>query len=523
MKKIKTIFLVALFAGCTVLPLISCGGNSGSSTGQSFYDRRDKLSKKFLEEGIELYKEVAGYAINNNESNHYVKKWLTPIRFSCAGQVPEDSRAALENLVEYLNTVPGMPKVTLNTNINDAANCTMLFNDLSILQQMLFDEEYTKPFGFYIWWKSEPDYEIYWSHLGIALDKLDEKQLKNLQAYVMQTFVGMLGFLPHSNNHAKSIFQDDLSKVKKLSDLDKLVLEMHYRPEIKPGMNIDRAVEILEYLYLGKGSYNPADDENVVTNTWGEQEKRQEAKEAENCRQRWASFGVDINTKGPRQTFYERRHQIDKEFFELGLKYYEQVAGYGEFESDYDGIIKKWGNTPVNIYVDDSGFADVDKETQDYLYKTLDRLLMQLNSLGSMPKITYSKDKTQVYQIKLVFDTLADIQKKVQNARWSEWGIFSYFWDPSYQINRAEIGVSTDVTTKITAAHLLQEELIQSFGLVNDTYDYADSMFQQKWGYIQYPGEIDWLLIEFHYRPEIKPGMQMTEALKILRKLYIED
>lgn len=516
MKKIKKCFPLVLFLISIVLSFTSCTNDT-----RTFYERRAQLDKKFLEEGIELYKEVAGYAVKDNEANHYVKKWLSPIRFRYEGAVSEKNKAAMEELVTYLNTVPGMPKITITNELGAAANCKIMFNDLSILQEQLFDEKYNKATGFYMWWKGEPGYEIYWSHLGFAVDLMKDK--KNQEASVKQNLIGILGFLAHSNNHRNSIFQDDLSKVKKLSKLDKLVLEMHYRPEIKPGMDIDRAVEILEYLYLDKGTYNPDDDIKVAADSWTDKDKEQEAKEVKNCQNRWTSYGVKLNTEGPRKTFYEQRKQIDKEFFERGLKYYEQVAGYGEFDSTYDGIIKKWGNNPVHIYVDESGFADVDPKMKAYLYKTLDRVLMQLNSLGSLPKITYSNDKAQAYQIKLVFDTLADIQKKVENARWSEWGIFSYFWDPSFQINRAEIGISTDVTTPITAAHLLQEELIQSFGLVNDSYDYADSVFQQKWGYIQYPGELDWLLIEFHYRPEIKAGMQMTEALKILRKLYIEN
>ena len=65
------------------------------------------------------------------------------------------------------------------------------------------------------------------------------------------------------------------------------------------------------------------------------------------------------------------------------------------------------------------------------------------------------------------------------------------------------------------------EELCQSLGLLNDTYDYPESIFYQYHTETDWPTSLDWAIIELLYRTEIRPGMDesavRTAAADIVR------
>ena len=54
---------------------------------------------------------------------------------------------------------------------------------------------------------------------------------------------------------------------------------------------------------------------------------------------------------------------------------------------------------------------------------------------------------------------------------------------------------------------VIVEELCQGLGLLNDTYDYPESIFYQYHTDTSWPTTLDWALIQLLYRSEITPGM----------------
>ncbi len=217
-----------------------------------------------------------------------------------------------------------------------------------------------------------------------------------------------------------------------------------------------------------------------------------------------------------RETFYDRREEINPEFFIAGLQYYEEIAGFGEFTSDYDGYVKKWAD-PI--------FVAVNGEYTEEDMATIERVASQLNSLGLLPEITIQEAEDEQTTTYMDFAPLPDLVDKYEWARSDNWGMFMIRWygqPQEYQLFDALIYIATDVTNQEERNHLIQEEFIQSFGLMNDSYRYEESIFQQRWTTYQHPMEIDWLLIEMHSRPEITPGMEIDEALQILADLYLD-
>lgn len=487
---------------------------------QPFFDRKDEIDPAFFEAGIEYYKKVAGYELRDQEMNYYIKKWTSPIRVAIEDRRgnADVKKAYLEQMqafVDQLNSLACLPEISIYAKGDGPANVRLLV----ATQKYLADVEFkglNKPAAYYVNWTGDPPYRLYAATTGVAFDKVSSDE--ELLTFSCQALIQALGFMSQAPDYQDSILNSDIPTSASLSELDWLILEMHYRPELKPGMDFDRAVEILENLYLGEADYDPAKEPLSKAEEQTAQMMEDEAAAVQKLQEKWESMGIDINEEGPRQTFYERRKDIDPKFFELGLEYYEIVAGHGEFDSSYDGYVKKW-DSPVKVYL------EFENEPNEKLVATMDRVVMQLNSLGLLPEISYSDDPESDYNVHILVSALDELVYLMPTAPPGNWGFFLYNWtnNPKYQIVSADIGIADDVNKDYHMVHLLQEEFIQALGLVNDGELYADSIFNQAWGHIQYPGELDWLLIEMHYRPEITPGMPMDEALDILRELYLAD
>lgn len=57
------------------------------------------------------------------------------------------------------------------------------------------------------------------------------------------------------------------------------------------------------------------------------------------------------------------------------------------------------------------------------------------------------------------------------------WGYFYGFWNSKHELKKAYILIATDILQGDQLKHFLLEEIIQSFGLMNDSRTYIDSIF----------------------------------------------
>ena len=98
-------------------------------------------------------------------------------------------------------------------------------------------------------------------------------------------------------------------------------------------------------------------------------------------------------------------------------------------------------------------------------------------------------------------------------------GYVTVSWSNS-NITSGSIYYSTDISQELRSA-VIVEELCQSLGLLNDTYDYPESIFYQYHTETDWPTSLDWAIIELLYRTEIRPGMDesavRTAAADIVR------
>ncbi len=219
----------------------------------------------------------------------------------------------------------------------------------------------------------------------------------------------------------------------------------------------------------------------------------------------------DILKNGPA---IDRLEQFDPKFIEDGLEYFTQIAGGNEFDPSMEFILRKRDPNSV-IKIQMLG------DPQEDDYAVMNKMLPVVSKLTGL-QFEYTENANET-NMAVHIVPLKDFQGifgdyYVEN----NWGFINYFWDEEEVINDARMAVSNDYPNRREMNHLIQEEFIQGLGLPNDSYWYSDSLFQQDWTDVQEPAPIDWLLLEFVYRPELVAGMPVEEAQQILRTLYLK-
>ena len=218
----------------------------------------------------------------------------------------------------------------------------------------------------------------------------------------------------------------------------------------------------------------------------------------------------DILANGP---LYDRRDQFDPQFIEDALEYFPEIAGGNEFDPTVEPRIAVWDvSKPIKIALL-SDFTDQDQQI-------LDKIIPPIKILTNLDIVYVEADESYNYEYHIApLDKFPNIFEQVEE---DNWGLVNFWYGDDYIRYYAISAVSNDHPNRLEMNHLIIEEFIQSLGLPNDSYRYEDSIFQQDWTDVQEPMPIDWLLLEFVYRPELKPGMHVDECVEILRGLYLD-
>lgn len=176
-----------------------------------------------------------------------------------------------------------------------------------------------------------------------------------------------------------------------------------------------------------------------------------------------------------------------------------ELAHTCAFSVEYgnSNLLKRW-ETPIRLYVGGSP-TNQDKET-------IAAFVLQLAyRVPTMPNVTIVSSRRDA-NVTLFFAPLDELDQHVTNYVEGNWGIFNY-WTSNNAIVKAEIAIASDVTNQRSRNHLIKEELVGALGLTNDHDMYADSILYQEWTTTQELSEVDWLLLNMIYHPEVTPGM----------------
>ena len=168
----------------------------------------------------------------------------------------------------------------------------------------------------------------------------------------------------------------------------------------------------------------------------------------------------------------------------------------------------RWADT-IYIYVGGSPAAEDLNE--------LDVFLLELAThCPNMPNIHRVTDRSSA-NICIYYCPLNEMGYYLTNYTEGNWGYFSYWNNSSGEIYQAEIAIATDVNTRQSKNHLLREELVGAFGLTNDHSSYSDSILYSEWTTTPQLSDLDWLMLNMLYDPDLSPNTSSTDAYRILK------
>lgn len=199
-----------------------------------------------------------------------------------------------------------------------------------------------------------------------------------------------------------------------------------------------------------------------------------------------------------------------KASFDEAFEYFKQVALEAEFYGGGVSRFKRW-NQPINLVMVGE-YDETDKAVVQQVFTWLSQIegVPALNIVESEAEANY----------RYLFYPLEELMTKFDQYPPNNWGLAYIWWDGDGHMTHGQGGVSTDKPDREARNHLIQEELIQSFGLLNDSYDYPASIFQQEWTLVQHPTDIDFAVIRILYSPALTMGMDADQAYQSLLQYY---
>ena len=181
-----------------------------------------------------------------------------------------------------------------------------------------------------------------------------------------------------------------------------------------------------------------------------------------------------------------------------------------EYSGDKNNVSKtltRWENT-IKICVTGSPSNDD--------LRQLDKFIMDIAThCPNMPNIRVVNSERDA-NITVYYGPLKELGKHLDVYREGNWGAFSYTYSGGRMVS-AKVAIATDVNWTESKRHLLMEELVGTFGLTNDHYAYSDSIVYQEWTTVGELSEVDWLMLNMLYDPDLKCGMSAKQAYDILR------
>ncbi|MFW6201142.1 MAG: DUF2927 domain-containing protein, partial [Gemmatimonadota bacterium] len=188
------------------------------------------------------------------------------------------------------------------------------------------------------------------------------------------------------------------------------------------------------------------------------------------------------------------------------IAYLSELAFGSEF-GEGGARLRRWpGEVPIAVH---GTPTDTDRTT-------LTAVIEEINTLTGSDRLALTEGEAAV---DIYFVPESEFEQYEPNYRSTNYGFFWTWWNESHQIVRARILISTEEVTQTERSHLIREELTQSLGLMRDSRRYPESIFYSDWTTTTEYAAIDRVVIEMLYRPELEPGMTVTQVVDVLERL----
>ena len=205
------------------------------------------LPEYSVEDVITYFNEVVLTVEYNNGDGDpsLVQKWLAPMYYRIEGSPSEQDLEVLEDFVAQLNEVPGFPGMEEVSHGESLSNITIYFLDREPFEEIFSDVVHGDfANGAVEFWYYTDTNEIYDGTIGYRTDipQADRNSI------ILEEIVNTLG-ISDSGRRSDSIVYQHSNENLQLSDIDWLLLELLYHPDIDTAMDAEMCEKVIRDLY----------------------------------------------------------------------------------------------------------------------------------------------------------------------------------------------------------------------------------------------------------------------------------
>lgn len=193
---------------------------------------------------LKYFMEVALGSEYGDSSVDYIKKWVTPIRIRVYGNPTDQDLATLDQHIDDLNGIPGIPEIQRVTSNENISLYFVPFYDIKNYITNYVEGSW----GFFTCWSSRQHY-ILRAQIAIATDKTNQRQRNHI---ILEEITQALGIMRDSYQYSNSIFYQKWTGIQTLSELDWRIVEILYSPEVEAGMTETEIYKAFNLLPVSK-------------------------------------------------------------------------------------------------------------------------------------------------------------------------------------------------------------------------------------------------------------------------------
>lgn len=202
------------------------------------------------------------------------------------------------------------------------------------------------------------------------------------------------------------------------------------------------------------------------------------------------------------------------------IKKFVQKVSLGVEQGGSDNVVSRW-TTPPTLSVYDST-PDQKAIVNEVLF-TINSCLKPL--IGEAVLLS---DNNPEASFKIIFAPQRDFRKIAREYNFkcksNSWGSYWMFWDSKNHITSSIVLLATDKLSGDTLKRFAFEQIIQAFGLANDSDEFVESIFYEKGndkGNTITPSELDLQLLRFFYQ-HLEPGDKRQNLNKKFEMFWLK-
>lgn len=190
---------------------------------------------------VDYFTEVAlGFEYGN--ATRVVRRWNQPIRYRVYGDPDDADRAALARVVDDINTLTSLVDMV---EVEDTPLVEIHFAPVSAFPSILPSYVPGNVGYFSVWWDGT-------QHFSRAVVLIGTDQTRAARDHLIREEVTqILGLGRDSPRYPQSIFYQPWSLVSDYAPVDRALVEMLYRPEVRTGMGEEEVAAVLRRLTRG--------------------------------------------------------------------------------------------------------------------------------------------------------------------------------------------------------------------------------------------------------------------------------